>query len=225
MKNSSSAATPSSTSEIATTSRIAALKSVERNARQFLSDAELLFDHGRYGRAAALGVLAVEEVGKYYLLKWDRPKPEKATRHHVSKQRTVVTFSLAEAQYDAVVCALNAMGLQLKDRSVPLTPAEQEWLDAHGGDDKVFEGLKNNEAFMNKMASAVHEAAGQGLVREALSGTLSKRKELGFYVDLSDAHEVLADPNDVQKEQAEESISFARSAIGRIIGNIKSPSE
>jgi AbiV family abortive infection protein len=64
------------------TRRNITLKSVERNARQLLSDAELLFDHGRYGRAAALGVLAVEEVGKYYLLKWNRQKPEKATRHH-----------------------------------------------------------------------------------------------------------------------------------------------
>jgi len=62
--------------EIQTSARNIALKSVERNARQLLSDAELLFDHGRYGRATALGVLAVEEVGKYYLLKWDKSKPK-----------------------------------------------------------------------------------------------------------------------------------------------------
>jgi AbiV family abortive infection protein len=200
--------------EIQTSALNIALKSVERNARQLVSDAELLFDHGRYGRAAALGVLAVEEVGKYYLLKWNRPKPEKVARHHVSKQRTVATFSLAEAQYDAMERALNAMGLQLRGCSEPLTPAEQEWVDAHGGDDKIFETLKNNKAFMNKMASAVYEVAQQGLVREALDGTLSKRKELGY-----DAHEILADPNDVQKEHAEESILFAKSAIARIIGS------
>jgi len=50
---------------------------------------------------------------------------------------------------------------------------------------------------MNKMASAVQEVAEQGLVREALDGTLSKEKKFGFYVDLSEAHEILADPNDV----------------------------
>jgi hypothetical protein len=201
------------------TRRNITLKSVERNARQLLSDAELLFDHGRYGRAAALGVLAVEEVGKYYLLKWNRRKPEKATRHHASKQRTVATFSLAEAQYDAMERALAAMGLQLTSCDDPLTPGQQEWVDAHGGDDKIFEALKNNKAFMNKMASAVQEVAQQGLVREALDRTLSKRKEIGFYVDLSEAHEILADPNDVQKGHAEESISFAKSVIARIIGS------
>jgi len=62
--------------------------------------------------------------------------------------------------------------------------------------------------------------AQQGLVREALNGTLSKRKELGFYVDLSEAHEIVADPNDVPKEEAQESISFAKSAITRIIGSL-----
>jgi hypothetical protein len=72
---------------------------------------------------------------------------------------------------------------------------------------------------MNKMASAVQEVAQQGLVREALDGTLSKRKEIGLYVDLSEAHEILADPNDVQKGHAGESISFAKSAIARIIGS------
>jgi len=61
--------------EIETSARSIALKSVKRNALQLVSDAELLFDHGRYARAAALAVLAVEEVGKYYLLKWNRPKP------------------------------------------------------------------------------------------------------------------------------------------------------
>jgi AbiV family abortive infection protein len=213
-------ATSSSTNdEIETSARSIALKSVKRNALQLVSDAELLFDYGRYARAAALAVLAVEEAGKYYLLKWNRPKPERATRHHVSKQRTVATFSLAEAQYDAMERALNAMGLQLTSCDEPRTPAQQKWVDAQGGDDKIFEALKNNKAFMNKMASAVYEVAQQGLVREALNGTLSKRKELGFYVDLSEAHEILADPNDVQKKDAQESISFAKSAIARIIGS------
>jgi AbiV family abortive infection protein len=58
------------------TRRNVALRSVERNARQLLLDAELLFDHGRYGRAAALAILSIEEVGKFYLLKWSRTETE-----------------------------------------------------------------------------------------------------------------------------------------------------
>jgi hypothetical protein len=38
--------------------------------------------------------------------------------------------------------ALAAMGLQLTSCDDPLTPAQQEWVDAHGGDDKIFEALK-----------------------------------------------------------------------------------
>jgi AbiV family abortive infection protein len=122
-----------------------ALKAIERNARQLVADAELLFDYGRYSRAAAFGVLAVEEVGKYYLLKWNRVKFGKATRHHASKQRTVAAFSLAEAQYDAMLDALSEMGLQVQDPSEPLNPAQQAWLDFNGSDDKVFEDLKNKQ--------------------------------------------------------------------------------
>jgi AbiV family abortive infection protein len=42
-----------------------ALMSIAENARALLADAELLCEHGRYARAAALAVLAVEEVGKF----------------------------------------------------------------------------------------------------------------------------------------------------------------
>jgi hypothetical protein len=57
------------------------------------------------------------------------------------------------------------------------------------------------------------------MVQKALNGTLSGIKELGFYVDLSEAHEIITDPNDVRKEQAEDIISFASYAISRIIGS------
>jgi len=56
------------------------------------------------------------------------------------------------------------------------------------------------------------------MVQKALNGTLSGIKELGFYVDLSEAHEIISDPNDVRKEQAEDIISFANLQL-RIIGS------
>jgi hypothetical protein len=61
-------------------------------------------------------------------------------RDHEAKQRTAATFNLAEAQYDALECALDAMGLQLK-LLADLTAADHKWLDAHGGRDKIFETL------------------------------------------------------------------------------------
>jgi len=54
------------------------LTSIAKNARSLLSDAELLFDHGRYARATALAVLAVEEVGKCLLLERNTAEAEQA---------------------------------------------------------------------------------------------------------------------------------------------------
>ena len=40
---------------------------VHQNAANLLSDAEVLYGQGRYGRAMALAILAIEECGKYHL--------------------------------------------------------------------------------------------------------------------------------------------------------------
>jgi hypothetical protein len=57
---------------------------------------------------------------------------------------------------------------------------------------------------MDKMASAVYEVAQQGLVQKALK--------------------ILADPNDLRKEQAEEHISFARVQLPELqVAKIKHP--
>jgi len=77
------------------------LASIAKNARSLLSDAELLFDHGRYARAAALAVLAVEEVGKFYMLKWDKAEAQQAMRDHMQKQRIVAVSVGMEAAFDA----------------------------------------------------------------------------------------------------------------------------
>jgi len=188
--------------EIQTSARNIALKSVERNARQLLSDAELLFDHGRYGRATALGVLAVEEMGKYYLLKLDKSKPKNGSRYHRLKQRTVATFNLAEATLDVMERELHSMGLQIRHNS-EFSATELESLKASGRL-RSPESLKDIEGFMDKMVITLKKTAEHPMVQKALNGTLSGIKELGFYVDLSEAHEIITDPNDVRKEQAED---------------------
>jgi AbiV family abortive infection protein len=47
-----------------------ALLAIARNAIALLDDAEFLFQNGRYPRATALAVLAGEEAGKFWLMKW-----------------------------------------------------------------------------------------------------------------------------------------------------------
>ena len=73
---------PSSTRRICLIGADAGQAAIAKNARSLLSDAELLFEHGRYARAAALAVLAVEEVGKFYLRKWNRAEAQHAMRDH-----------------------------------------------------------------------------------------------------------------------------------------------
>ena len=67
------------------------------------------------------------------------------------------------------------------------------------------------------MAEAFKEVFKSGLVRETLAGTFSRWKERGFYVDVSGTSEILSDPNDLTKEQAEECLSYAKSAIVKIL--------
>jgi hypothetical protein len=55
-------------------------------------------------------VLAVEEVGKFYLLKWNKAEAQ-AMRCHPPKQRTVAFFVMAEAAFDAYERTLHSLGL------------------------------------------------------------------------------------------------------------------
>jgi AbiV family abortive infection protein len=160
------------------------LTSIAKNARSLLSDAELLFDHGRYARAAALAVLAVEEVGKFYLLKWNKVEAQQAMRYHPPKQRIVAFSVMAEAAFDAYERTLHSLGLDWKAIE-DVTLAEQKWLDSQGGWDKFSERLKSDTPIIDNMAKAFNDVSQYGLVRETLAGTLSTWKERGLYVDVS----------------------------------------
>ncbi len=60
------------------------------------------------------------------------------------------------------------------------------------------------------MAKAFSEC---GLVRESLTGTLSRWKNRAFYVDLSSTNEIISNQHGLTKEQAEECVLYAKSAI------------
>ena len=192
------------------------LTSIAKNARSLLSDAELLFDHGRYARATALAVLAVEEVGKCLLLERNTAEAEQAMRDHMQKQRIVAVSVGMEAAFDAYERTLHSMGLDwvaIED----VTPAGQKWIDSQGGWDKVCERLKSDTPILENMAEAFKTVSQDGLVRETLAGTLSKWKERGFYVDVSSTQELLSDPKEVKKEQAEECLAYAQSAVAKLL--------
>jgi hypothetical protein len=98
-----------------------------------------------------------------------------------------------------------------------VTPAGQKWIGSQGGWDKVSERLKSDTPLLENMAEACKTVAQSGLVRETLAGTLSRWKERGFYVDVSSTQELLSDPNELTKEQAEECLAYAKSAITKLL--------
>lgn len=71
------------------------LVAIAKNAAALLSDAEFLFEHGRYPRAAALAVMATEEAGKFWSVKWD-PGWKQTFRSHPYKLAVGAPFLEAE---------------------------------------------------------------------------------------------------------------------------------
>jgi hypothetical protein len=121
-----------------------------------------------------------------------------------------------DAAFEAYERTLHSLGLDwttIED----VTPAGQKWIDSQGGWDKVCERLKSDTPILENMAKAFKTVSQSGLVRETLAGTLSRWKERGFYVDVSSTQELLSDPNDLTKEQAEECLSYAKSAIAKLL--------
>jgi len=75
-----------------------ALLAIARNAVALLNDAQFLFEHGRYPRAAALAVPAAEEAGKFWLPKWELKNWRRKFYEHSDKIAVSARFLSAEAQ-------------------------------------------------------------------------------------------------------------------------------
>ena len=73
------------------------LVAIAKNAKALLDDAQFMFEHGRFPRAATLAVLAGEEAGKFWLVKW---KPVDWQRHlhsHEPKLAVGAAFHVIES--------------------------------------------------------------------------------------------------------------------------------
>jgi AbiV family abortive infection protein len=181
---------------------------VRQNAEALLADAELLFEHGRYARAAAMAVLALEELGKTSLL--GMQAVGKAVRHHSAKQRMVATSEIIRAGLNRFNRELEALGFGIRHIS-ELTPAQKKFVD-DGGPRNIAE---HPELKARSMESS-EEMAARPHIRRAFNGEFSRTKEAGFYVDVSTDGMILSEPSQVTKEDAAECISFAREVFSGI---------
>jgi len=69
------------------------MDAIIQNAQRLLSDAQLLFDHGRYPTSAALAILSIEEIGKTIL---------GMSVQHKSKQKAATAHDWAHAILDGI---------------------------------------------------------------------------------------------------------------------------
>src|SRR4051794_26442753 len=98
---------------------------VASNARRLLRDAELIFKAGSHQTALSLAILAIEEVGKYFQIRWGEGDtqrfgeiPARGPKAHRSKQWTVGSFYAAEASIAAVKEFVRKIGYPDDDETI-----------------------------------------------------------------------------------------------------------
>lgn len=187
-----------------------ALEAISSNASRLLSDAKLLFSRERYPSALALAILALEESGKFNLLKWKGVDALTDTgRHHVSKQTVYGSFLIAEAFLDALTEKLPEAGYELKHQS-ELTPKQREWLENE---------TSKRESMDEICRIMIEEAKTSGAFKEyekIRKGEVNRLKMLGFYVDIDTKGKVVANPLDTNKIEAKRYIDIAQSMVEKL---------
>jgi hypothetical protein len=157
-----------------------------------VEDAELLLENGRHGSALALAILALEEVGKYYLEKW-REATHRRTRRHGNKQQAVKVLDVADAVLMEINTVLAENGCELKHES-ELTEAQRNWLE--GNREASWLILKNDES-MSRIADAIKRASKGVLTDSVFREGLSAAKNKGIYVDATSDGRLWSSPEKI----------------------------
>jgi AbiV family abortive infection protein len=176
------------------------LAALASNARRLLCDAELILKAGSHQTALSLAILAIEEVGKYFQIRWGAGDtrfgeiPARGPKAHRSKQWTVGSFYAAEASIAAVKEFVRKTGYSDDDETV------QHFLTAiHLPDEKAQEALEKVVAF----------------VAERMADD-ERIKQQGFYVDIGKDGKVVSSPAAITREAALEWLDHGRRAVARL---------
>ncbi|MBI4018376.1 MAG: AbiV family abortive infection protein [Candidatus Aenigmarchaeota archaeon] len=200
-----------------------ALDCVAENAKRLLADAESLFELGKWQSATALAILALEEAGKHFLIRWERGKQNETVSHkvkqvvsHKSKQAVLGSFYVADAALEATIKILNSKGIRIRNES------ELEAWRAHilkterGVEFYNWFFSRENEELRTAMATSIMEHKFVHLGAKAMKGEIDKVKQKALYVDVGADGEVVSNPSFITREIAEEWIAHARFAIGTL---------
>ncbi len=102
-----------------------ALLAIAANAQALLADAQLLFDQGRHPRAAALAVLAGEEAGKFWLVKWKPEGWKKKFYEHRDELAVGAAFQHDEGEG---LVRSSTGGMQATYINAPSNPEWDQWV-------------------------------------------------------------------------------------------------
>jgi AbiV family abortive infection protein len=195
------------------------LRALALNAQRLLNDAEIVFAQGSHQTAASLSILAIEEVGKFFQVKWQfsdnnnqdskqRVIPPKGRRSHRLKQATVGSFYTAEVAIGAIKEFLRKIGYPDDDKTV------SDFANAlHQEEDSAKKALARVVDFVaEKMATAEKSQ----FMRDAQMGAIDDLKQRGFYVDLDANGKILNDPSNLPRSDCDLWLERARHAVVRL---------
>ena len=191
------------------------LIAVARNAHRLLQDAQVLAEAGRYPAALSLSILALEEVGKYFILKWpERSKAEanpRPLRSHREKQATATVFPMAKASMDVLKEVSTEFGLAGDEAAVEQFRAVYRHLKSDPCYQNLVDAIDAN--LLDRLTKAIEGSS--GLHKKALSGALDTLKQQGFYVDVRSGA-VISDPASLTEADAAFWLTCAAQAVGRL---------
>jgi AbiV family abortive infection protein len=162
---------------------------VLRNAERLLSDARLLFEHGRFPSAATLAVQSIEEFGKAVF---------GMSAGHISKQRAAALRDYSEEVIDHVY----ESGFEIK-RIAQLSDRQKA----------ACEDEKHHAEVDEMLGEVVRSAEWRVVV--AMSKELSDLKNSCLYVDLGQDESLLSEPSCIDRGDAKRVIEMASKLLQR----------
>jgi AbiV family abortive infection protein len=179
----------------------------------------LLYERERFASATALAILAIEEEGKYLMVKWALEEGVIANNlnDHIAKQVRFASLPFTDVTIREFIKLLYDMGFVVKAEP-ELTEQQRRWADGELGQN-FRDWLRNDKSLREAVLERALETEDARLMTRAHKKELNRLKQRSIYVDLNDKLEVIADPADVSAEIACYFLSVARRFIGTSSGS------
>jgi AbiV family abortive infection protein len=191
------------------------LEAILQNAARLLDDARLLYDNQRFASATALAILAIEEMGKYFIVKMPTQKGSAAgdLNKHIEKQVSFGSFPFVETAIMDFLPQMKEIGFIIEP-DAEITEEQRQWMNSEAGWACVRERLRS-DGFWDNLAQRVLDSEDGSFMARARNKEFDKLKQRCIYVDLNESSEVLAGPADITQETANYFVRLAHRVISR----------